>query len=101
MKLDELRHHIDAVDDEIVALLAKRAELVSAAGKLKKDEQGVRDPRRVEQVIAKIRARASVAGLDPAIAEGIYRTIIDCFIRKEMKEFAGNSPERPDAVQTR
>lgn len=87
MDLAELRATIDSIDAEIITLLSKRAKLVSAAGKLKKNEQGVRDPKRVEQVIEKVRAQARTAGLDPAIAEEIYRTVIGCFVRKELKEF--------------
>ena len=87
MQLDEIRREIDSIDSEIITLLAKRAGLVSAAGKLKKDERGVRDPKRVEQVVEKVKTKASAAGLDPAIAEEIYRTIIGCFVRREIKEF--------------
>lgn len=82
----------------IITLLAKRADLVSAAGRLKKSDEGVRDPKRVEQVIEKVRGRAEATGLDPAIAEAIYRTIIGCFIRTELKEYGerqlkgGNPP---------
>jgi isochorismate pyruvate lyase len=89
MELNELRRDIDAVDAEIIALLSKRANLVSAAGALKKNEQGVRDPKRVEQVIEKVRALAMTSGLDPMIAETIYRTIIGCFVQAELKEFDG------------
>lgn len=39
MRLDTIRQEIDQLDGEIVQLLAKRAQLVSEAGKLKKDEQ--------------------------------------------------------------
>jgi isochorismate pyruvate lyase len=87
MELLEIRRQIDSIDSEIINLLAKRAELVSAAGKLKKDEQGVRDPKRVDQVIEKVRAKALSSGLSPEIAERIYRAIIDCFINKELLEF--------------
>jgi isochorismate pyruvate lyase len=87
MNLDEIRQRIDSIDSEIIDSLSKRAELVSAAGRLKKDERGVRDPKRVEQVIEKVRTKASAAGLDPAIAEEIYRTILGCFIGKELREF--------------
>ncbi|MEK6698808.1 MAG: chorismate mutase [Nitrospirota bacterium] len=69
-------------------MLSKRAEMVFTAGKLKKDEKGVRDPKRVEQVIEKVKAKASAAGLDPEMAEEVYRVIIGCFIRKEHSEFA-------------
>lgn len=87
MELLEIRRQIDSIDSEIINLLAKRAELVSAAGKLKKDEQGVRDPKRIEQVIEKVRAKAASSGLSPDIAERVYRTITDCFINKELLEF--------------
>ena len=87
MAIGEIRQQIDSVDDDLIKLLSKRAKLVTAAGEIKKDEEGVRDPRRVEQVIAKVKAKAAEIGLDPEIAEEIYRTIIGCFVRKEMKEF--------------
>lgn len=94
VNLDEIRQQIDSTDSDIIKLLSKRAELVSAAGRLKKDEKGVWDPKRVEQVIEKVKAKASAAGLDPVIAEEIYRTIIGCFVRREMKEFTERASER-------
>lgn len=87
MELTELRAEIDTIDERIINLLSKRANLVSAAGKIKKNEQGVRDPKRIEQVIEKVRTQAVATGLDPLIAEEIYRTIIGCFVRTELKEF--------------
>lgn len=89
MEIEEIRQEIDKIDTEIIKLLSKRSSLVTAAGKLKKDEQGVRDPKRVEQVINKVKSKAAEAGLDPDIAEKIYRTIISCFVAKELKEFRG------------
>jgi chorismate mutase len=38
-------------------------------------------------VIEKVRTRASAAGLSPEIAERVYRTVIECFINKELLEF--------------
>ncbi len=87
MDLKEIRSEIDRVDNEIITLLSKRSAFVAAAGALKKDEQRVRDPARVEQVIDKVRTKAASAGLDPAIAEEIYRTISGCFVRKELAQF--------------
>ncbi len=89
MGLAEIRHRIDDVDASIIKLLAQRSRLVSEAGKLKRSEDEVRAEDRVEKVINNVREKASFAGLDPLIAEKIYRTIIDCFINKEMKEFRG------------
>ncbi len=87
MDLTRIRRNIDDLDSMIITLLAKRADLVSAAGIFKKSEKSVRDPKRVEQVIGRVRARAIEKGLDPEIAERAYRTIIACFIDKELQEF--------------
>jgi isochorismate pyruvate lyase len=88
MDLTRIRKNIDDLDSMIITLLAKRADFVSAAGQLKKNEQGVRDPKRVERVIERVRARAIEKGLDPEIAERTYRTIIACFIDKELLELS-------------
>lgn len=87
MELEEIRSAIDRIDTEIIGLLSKRSKLVSDASKLKKDEQAVRGPERVEQVINMVKQKAVETGLDPLIAEKIYRNIIDCFINKEIREF--------------
>ncbi len=87
MELEKIRRHIDDLDSMIITLLAKRADMVGAAGKFKKDAQSVRDPKRVDQVIEKVRAKALSSGLSPEIAEIVYRTIIECFIDKELLEF--------------
>jgi len=100
MDLSGIRMKIDGIDSDIISLLSRRAELVSAAGRLKKDEQGVRDPTRIEQVIEKIKAKAGAAGLDPAIAEEIYRTIIGCFVRREIEEFSKRTMRRSEPEGT-
>ncbi len=91
MELAEIRHRIDDIDSSIIKLLAQRSRLVSETGKLKKSEDDVRAEDRVEKVINNVREKSASVGLDPLIAEKIYRTIIDCFINKEMKEFKDGS----------
>lgn len=87
MELVEIRRQIDDIDSSIIKLLVQRSTLVSEAGKLKKNENEVRAADRVEKVINNVKEKAASAGLDPLIAENIYRTIIDCFINKELTEF--------------
>jgi len=84
MDIQYVRKNIDQLDSMIISLLAKRADLVAVAARLKKGEQDVRDTRRVEQVIIHVRAQAARSGLDPDIAEKTYRTLLDCCDRKEM-----------------
>ncbi len=87
MDMARIRKNIDDLDNMIITLLAKRQDFVTAAGRLKKSDEAVRDPKRVEQVIEKVRAKAIEKGLDPEIAESVYRTMILCFIDKELREF--------------
>jgi isochorismate pyruvate lyase len=84
--LTRVRAEIDQVDDELVAILARREQLVRRAGDLKSDESAVRAPERVEQVIAGVRRRAAAHGADADIVERVYRTMIDCNIDLELRQ---------------
>ncbi|MFI9814915.1 chorismate mutase [Saccharothrix variisporea] len=84
--LDEVRAGIDAIDGQLVRLLAERQGLVKAAAAFKKDEDAVRAPDRVAQVIAKVRARAEEVGLAPEVAEAVWRAMIGAFIELELAE---------------
>jgi isochorismate pyruvate lyase len=63
MDMDHIRKNIDQLDSTIIALLAKRVDLASVAASLTKSEQSDRDPKRIEQVIVNVRAKAMKAGL--------------------------------------
>ncbi|MFC4906072.1 chorismate mutase [Actinomadura gamaensis] len=84
--LDEVRARIDALDGELVRLLAERQRLVEAAAAFKTDEQAVRAPDRVERVVANARRRAEAANLSPAVAESVWRAMIAAFIDLELDE---------------
>ncbi|WP_309230450.1 chorismate mutase [Nocardia sp. SYP-A9097] len=87
--LDEVRARIDALDGELIRLLAERQELVRAAAGFKKDEAAVRAPDRVQRVVALARERAAAAGLEPAVAEAVWRAMIGAFINLELDTHAG------------
>jgi isochorismate pyruvate lyase len=84
--LAEVRAQIDTIDAELIRLLADRQRLIRAAAAFKTDEQAVRAPDRVEQVVALARTRAEAAGLAPAVAESVWRAMIDAFIELELVE---------------
>ena len=84
--IDEIRTNIDIIDREIVKLLSERGQYVRQAAKFKKTTDDVKAPKRVEEVIAKVRNFSLEYGLNPQIAEQIYRTMIECFIDYEIKE---------------
>lgn len=86
--LDEIRDRIDALDAEMVRLLARREALVRAAARFKKDEPAVRAPDRVERVVAAARAEAGRAGLTPEVAEAVWRAMIAAFVDLELTAHA-------------
>ena len=86
--LDEVRSNIDRLDREIVRLMAERGSFVQQAARFKTSQADVEAPRRVEQVIAKVRALAVDAGLEPQVAEAAYRAMIAAFIEVEHVAFS-------------
>ncbi|WP_346349084.1 GNAT family N-acetyltransferase [Rhizohabitans arisaemae] len=84
--LAEVRDRIDAIDAELIGFLARRQDLVRAAAGFKRDEQGVRDPERVERVVAGARSKAEAVGLAPEVAEAVWRSMISAFIELELAE---------------
>jgi len=85
--MEELRAAIDALDQQLVALLARRQLYIERAAVLKRDRGAVRDDGRIEEVVAKVLAAAMQAGLSGAIAEPVWRTLIEQSIRHELQAF--------------
>ena len=83
--LGEARSHIDSIDKQIVALMAERSSYVIESGRFKADPNAVSDPKRVEQIIAKMRGLAEQAHLAPDVAEATYRAMIGAFTEEERK----------------
>lgn len=84
MSMADLRAAIDALDGEIVAALARRAGYIDRAIELKPAEgMPARIDDRVEDVVAKVKAVAGGAGLDPALAEAVWRLVIEWSIARE------------------
>jgi isochorismate pyruvate lyase len=83
----ELRVAIDALDQELVVLLARRQAYIERAAVLKQERGTVRDQARVEDVIAKVLIQAKAAGLSADIAEPVWRTLIEQSIRHELDVF--------------
>jgi chorismate mutase len=79
-----VRAAIDRLDADVVALLARREELVRAAGRLKTHGAAVRAPGRVEQVVARVRALAEEHGASPVVVERVYRAMIAAFVDLEL-----------------
>lgn len=76
--LASIRERIDAVDQQIIALLAERLAIVEevAAAKLV-SASPLRDPEREDRLLQRLRHHAAEAGLDPHQVERLYRVVMD------------------------
>jgi isochorismate pyruvate lyase len=83
----ELRVAIDALDQKLVQMLARRQAYIERAAILKQARGTVRDEARVEEVVAKVLMEAKAAGLSADIAEPVWRTLIEQSIRHELAAF--------------
>ena len=79
----DVRANIDRVDRLLVKLLAERQCYIDEAAHLKQDRNTVRDPARVEEVVAKVIEAANEEGLDPKTAEQLWRALIASSIDRE------------------
>lgn len=79
----EVRQGVDAIDRMLVVLIAERQGYMDAAARIKADRNVVHDRARIEEVVAKVKAAAREAGLSEAIAEPVWRTLIDRCIAYE------------------
>ena len=84
--LTELRRAIDGVDDELVALFAKRFELVKEVAEFKKAHGlPAAIPSRVAEVVARVRREAEAQRFSPETAEKLWRHLIADMIEFEEK----------------
>jgi isochorismate pyruvate lyase len=83
--MGEVRQGVDALDRALVTLLAERQGYMDAAARIKPDRAAVRDQARIEDVVAKVRAAARAAGLSEAIAEPVWRLLIERCIAHEFE----------------
>lgn len=85
--MTDVRREIDRLDRELVTLLAERQNYIEQAGRIKASRDKVRDVPRIEDVVAKVLAAAKEAGLSPAMAEPVWRLLIEKSIEHEYVEF--------------
>jgi isochorismate pyruvate lyase len=80
----QVRSGVDALDRQLVELLAVRQRYMDAAARIKPQRDQVYDAARIEDVVTKVKSHASGHGLSDAIAEPVWRLLIDRSIAHEL-----------------
>jgi isochorismate pyruvate lyase len=83
----DVRQGVDALDRALVTLLAERQRYMDAAARIKPDRDMVFDQDRIEEVVSRVKATATKAGLSHDIAEPVWRILIDRCIAHEYESF--------------
>lgn len=90
--MGELRREIDRIDRALVALLAQRQGYIERAAAIKSERLRIRDEDRIEDVITKVLAEAARLGLSAAIAEPVWRELMERSIAHEFDAFDARDP---------
>ena len=83
----DVRRHIDALDERIVALMAERSGYVAQAARIKQEAIDVHDQARIDFIVDRVQAMAKEQGAPEAVIEAAYRAMIDASIEFERGEF--------------
>lgn len=84
--LESIRQDIDIIDYQIVELLAKRTQLVSIVGSLKGKQKAIRDYRREEEILSRVRRNALKKGVDPELIEKVFQMFFEHFVALQEKQ---------------
>jgi isochorismate pyruvate lyase len=83
--MSEVRDGVDAVDREIVALLARRFGYMDAAARIKDDRDTVRDEIRKAEVIANVRRAALDLRIPQDVVAEMWDRLVEGSIAYEME----------------
>jgi isochorismate pyruvate lyase len=85
--MPEVRAGVDALDAELVALLAKRFGYMRAAARIKPNRDAVRDEARKASVIAAAVAQAEAQGVPADVVGDIWERLVEGSIAYEFGEW--------------
>ena len=82
--MTQVRAGVDAVDRQLVALLARRFGYMDAAARIKPTREAVRDEWRTADVKAKVDDFAAKVGVDRELVARLYEDLIETSIAHEL-----------------
>jgi len=85
--MPEVRAGVDALDRELVELLAVRFTYMDAAARIKETRDSVRDEDRKAEVLANVRKFAEQSGLPEGLTDQIWEPLVESSISFEFDEW--------------
>lgn len=90
--LDEVRQHIDRLDEVLVRLIAQRGDYVRQAAAFKRTRAEIPAPQRVAQVLAHVDDLALAHGAPRPVVAAVWQAMISAFIEMEHATHAASHP---------
>ncbi|WP_428641700.1 chorismate mutase [Roseibium sp.] len=84
----DIRTAIDALDEELLQIFARRQLYVRRMAEIKQHPDEAFDHERIETMVSAIRLRAEELGLEGDQAEQVWRTLIDWNVAFEKRTIA-------------
>ncbi len=83
----DVRAGVDALDAQLVELLARRFAYMRAAARLKPERSQVRDEARKAEVIGGVRSQAVSLGVPPDLAVELWERLVEGSIAYELERW--------------
>jgi isochorismate pyruvate lyase len=100
-EMSDVRRMIDEIDDELVALLAKRQRQIERAARVKPG-LGIpaRAPERVDEVLARVLGASRREGLSVEVAMKLWTAIIEWSIQYEERLMGDKAPRGGESQES-
>ena len=85
--LDNLCRHLDAIDRQIVTLLAERGAYIRQTGRFNTEPAALADRQRLAPAISRARALSLSVGADPDTTERVYLAMLEAFGAADTAEY--------------
>ena len=85
--MTEVRAGVDAVDAQLVELLAVRFAYMDAAARIKVQRAAVRDEARKQQVLAHVQKAAREAGIPVEVVADLWERLVEGSIAYELEKW--------------
>lgn len=95
--MKDVRAGVDEIDRLLAPLIARRQGYMDAAARIKPSRAVVRDEARINQVLDNVRGHCAATGLSWAIAEPVWRAMMEACIAYEFAVYDRLKPGEPGA----